>query len=1153
MTCVSRRRSLGYLARQVRLDGCKVGEGGLQSRQGTSLRTVRAFRTVAFASLAMVWTLTCNHPSLAFAAQQRGEGRTVTFTSLPADGPPVSAPEPDRGRRLRGPLRLGHRRLPPPGKTQRIELPPVPPAQVFTAMTYVDGPPDIAAALGPEFVVVATNALVRVLRRSGELMAVKQTYGLFKGFVFDPSVVRDPLSGRWVITACTRFGVAVAVSGTQDPRGKWLVRDIGLDLAQGWWFDQPRLALQEHGLLVCGTLIGPDDDSPRIGRCLRLPLDQLWGDGDLTQVIERSALPPILWPADDPDRQLATPLAVDAYTDLDGLHLRAVRLRPEDLVPLASQDLWLHRDASNQLNDAPQPGGLAADAGMTRTRCVARLGQLWCTWNALIDDETVLLAGTAQGDRPMTLFDLDMDSTAIRIYPSLAVSPAGDVVIGYSRFSADSFASAAYVVHLAGDPTGSLRPEVVAKAGVAAYADDPDQWGRVRWGDYSATLADPVEADRIWTFQEYAELPISAASRYGIAATEVRLPCDVSACGACQRCEQGKCVPAPADAVCSDGDLCTTGDHCTGGGCVGTPRVCPESAPCVSGFVCRPSDGACVPQPVPGQPACDDGDRCTRDDRCTQGSCLGKPLVCPADSCHLSYCSSVSGSCVTKVLARPACLPVVHGAGCTAVPTGEAAAASLLLAGAGLALWQRRRQRRILLLALAVLALGLGGCGEPEDPRLRAVATYRQFLNQMHAQACQGFAQCPVAHDVFADMSHCAPYLRLQFSPGPLEIDPNSHYSATAGLACLDWLADRLDRCSLFWSHTYTEGPCAGVLRGDLPGGASCSWLSITGSECASGACVNYYPPCSGQILRMCLPVAASNTPCTNDKGCVAPEYCLGGRCQGQIDDVAIGHPCDAMRRCGPLSSCVGPDGKGICVAMTTQVGAPCNNDDPALADCAYPLRCKPASGPGTCGYWATDLPCTDDGSCDARTVCKEGRCSLKPRLGEACLPTQGCRERDTACRKLNGKLVCAPALPVGADCSDGTGDRHGCGEGLECWMSKCRAPGAAGALCSPELPCQYGLICLDKVCQVPSSVGGPCHDRWDCVPHLTCLAKNCAPPPGLNASCGPDSECAANLVCRGGLCGPLLGPGEPCTWDGDCLAGLECSGSECTVPICDP
>lgn len=80
-------------------------------------------------------------------------------------------------------------------------------------------------------------------------------------------------------------------------------------------------------------------------------------------------------------------------------------------------------------------------------------------------------------------------------FPSLNVNAAGDLLVGFSGSRATEYIGAFYRGRRA-NGTWMSRPGLV-QAGRGA-------WGSDRWGDYSATSADPSNGS-LWTVQEYAD------------------------------------------------------------------------------------------------------------------------------------------------------------------------------------------------------------------------------------------------------------------------------------------------------------------------------------------------------------------------------------------------------------------------------------------------------------------------------------------------------------------------------------------------------------------------------------------------------------------------------------------------------------------------
>jgi hypothetical protein len=105
---------------------------------------------------------------------------------------------------------------------------------------------------------------------------------------------------------------------------------------------------------------------------------------------------------------------------------------------------------------------------------------------------------------------------------------------------------------------------------------------------------------------------------------------------------------------CDDGLLCTDGDTCAGGRCGGAQRDCSAAGDQCNQGVCNTSTGACEPRPVADTVSCDDHNRCTPQDTCTAGVCVGSgpPPTCDdGNECTADSCDSTAG-CVNDPTPR---------------------------------------------------------------------------------------------------------------------------------------------------------------------------------------------------------------------------------------------------------------------------------------------------------------------------------------------------------------------------------------------------------------------------------------------------------------------------------------------------------------------
>ncbi len=114
-------------------------------------------------------------------------------------------------------------------------------------------------------------------------------------------------------------------------------------------------------------------------------------------------------------------------------------------------------------------------------------------------------------------------------------------------------------------------------------------------------------------------------------------PCTTDACD-----PKKGCMHLVNSSPCDDGNVCTTGDTCEMGECVGNEAFsCNDNNPCTDD-TCDPKTGC---EFTPNSAACDDGNKCTENDLCANGTCLGAdPVDCDDDNvCTNDSCSPKLG------------------------------------------------------------------------------------------------------------------------------------------------------------------------------------------------------------------------------------------------------------------------------------------------------------------------------------------------------------------------------------------------------------------------------------------------------------------------------------------------------------------------------
>jgi hypothetical protein len=88
-------------------------------------------------------------------------------------------------------------------------------------------------------------------------------------------------------------------------------------------------------------------------------------------------------------------------------------------------------------------------------------------------------------------------------FPDISVNQNNDVLIGFTQFSALTYASSAYAIRRSSDAPNAMRDPIVMRPGQGNYNIGGGTTFTVRWGDYSSSQTDPLDDTTFWTVQEY--------------------------------------------------------------------------------------------------------------------------------------------------------------------------------------------------------------------------------------------------------------------------------------------------------------------------------------------------------------------------------------------------------------------------------------------------------------------------------------------------------------------------------------------------------------------------------------------------------------------------------------------------------------------------
>jgi len=547
-------------------------------------------------------------------------------------------------------------------------------------------PPDTHGAAGPNHVASILNRGYAVWDKLGNLvqgpMSLQQFWqslgtgpGQPADFVFDPKILYDQHSGRWMVTTdsnpdTTDSYVLFGISDTNNPSGAWTLYAIDADPDDGsHWADYPGFGVDPGHVYITNNMF-PVGSGGFFARFWVIDKASALAGGALVYDVLDDPLGGFTW---QPCHAFgATPvnyLVGEGWSG--GGTSRALRIQevsfPAGVTTLT--DLGFIRvadygfDAAFEPDDAPQ-NGCAQDIETNDYRllnAVLRNGKIWATNH--VDDPVA--NGTARTEVAWYEFDpttADGSGTQPTIqegrvsnpslwyyFPSIAVNADESVAVGFTGSGSASEAGAYYTGRKSTDPAGTMDAPTLLKAGEDPYYKTFGK-GKNRWGDFSATAVDPTDDRTFWTIQEYARTETGAGcptDNTGIWGTWWGMFEFVETETAC------------FDGVDNDVDGCTDGDDVD---CGGTESLCNDfqdddcdglvdcADPDCNGDILCPEAGNCADGNDNDLDGCTDGgdsdcggtevlcldfsdDDCDGDADCRDTDCLGNPLCPESGNC----------------------------------------------------------------------------------------------------------------------------------------------------------------------------------------------------------------------------------------------------------------------------------------------------------------------------------------------------------------------------------------------------------------------------------------------------------------------------------------------------------------------------------------
>ena len=425
---------------------------------------------------------------------------------------------------------------PPPNKTF---LGHIDPSQTI--------PPDTHGAVGLNHVVTATNDFIRIHAKDGTVIS-NVTFAAFTGFTggsSDPYVIYDHVANRWYMSAIdvsvnTGNRVMLAVSQTNDPTGNWFRFRFVPNVPSGsFLLDHPYMGFDDRWIVISGRKFpsGAGFSGPILfifDKANVLSSSPIAFGTSSAQAIEKTTT--------DGDAPLPVTLfgtnpSPNTFYIMQSWSGTASSIRLSTVTGNLPTATWNTTAAVFPAGGSPwafSPGSVAEQLGETRKLATndSRIssgvmvnGNIWCCHHVGMSPTNVAVQWWQVNGNPGAAFGSviqrgrigDGQPNSYRWFPSIAVNPFEDVLIGYTYSTNTTRVSAAYSFRSNLTPLNTTDDQYIYKTGLNTYYKDFGG-ARARWGDYSHTAVDPSDAS-LWTVQEYADQRTGSTdndSRYGV-------------------------------------------------------------------------------------------------------------------------------------------------------------------------------------------------------------------------------------------------------------------------------------------------------------------------------------------------------------------------------------------------------------------------------------------------------------------------------------------------------------------------------------------------------------------------------------------------------------------------------------------------------------
>ncbi|MFH0733734.1 MAG: T9SS type A sorting domain-containing protein [bacterium] len=390
-------------------------------------------------------------------------------------------------------------------------------------------PPDPYLAIGPNHIIQTVNIDFRITDKNGNNAQTINGNTWFKSVytqanVFDPKVCYDHFSNRWIMVWLHQDDNALegvyllSVSDDEDPNGVWfnwvLPSNMNGNTPSNSWGDYQGVGFDDKAIYFTSNQFS-FTSSYQGSKVRIIPKSQVYVSSN-PGIITYTDLYNITYPVGGANAFGIRPVRMQTASDVYYLAVHS---------PYTSKSNFGFYKLANPLSTTPSLTGVSVpvtaystppdpnqlgggspllDGGGAnlRNEPVFKDGFIHLTHAAKVGNYSGVRYLAVNMTTNSAVVDMVVgDNNYFHTYPAIAVSGDDDVMLTYSKVSADSYIGAYYTI--IPSSTGVPSQSIELQAGKGNYVKTYSGT-RNRWGDYNGAWTDPSDSDNFFIFTEYA-------------------------------------------------------------------------------------------------------------------------------------------------------------------------------------------------------------------------------------------------------------------------------------------------------------------------------------------------------------------------------------------------------------------------------------------------------------------------------------------------------------------------------------------------------------------------------------------------------------------------------------------------------------------------